>query len=95
MPLAGPTRESAALLSLTPSLAPPRCSPGFTKTMVGAGLPDGMGGCGDLILHFDIKFPTSLRPEQKMLLSTALALPKSLTKEQQLALIGVKNNFAR
>jgi len=69
--------------------------PGFTKTMAGAGLPDGMGGFGDLILHFEIKFPTSLRPEQKMLLNTALALPKTLTKEQQLALVGVKNSFAR
>lgn len=63
--------------------------------MAGAGLPDGMGGFGDLILHFEIKFPTSLRPEQKMLLNTALALPKTLTKEQQLALVGVKNSFAR
>jgi len=67
--------------------------PGYTKTMADAGLPDGNGGFGDLELHFEITFPTSLRPEQKMLLKTALALPKTLTKEQQLALTGTKNAF--
>lgn len=68
--------------------------PGYTKTVVGAGLPDGNGGYGDLIIHFDVQFPTSLRPEQKMLLKTGLALPKTLTAEQQTALTSVKNAFA-
>ena len=77
------------------------------------------GGYGDLIIHFDVQYPTSLRPEQKMLLKTgkspppplrarpplscdsdsdticaALALPKTLTEEQQTALTSVKNAFA-
>jgi len=69
-------------------------SPGYTKTVAGGGLPDGNGGCGDLIIHFDVQFPTSLRPEQKMLLKTGLALPKTLTAEQQAALTSVKNAFA-
>jgi DnaJ-class molecular chaperone len=68
--------------------------PGYTKTVAGGGLPDGNGGCGDLIIHFDVQFPTSLRPEQKMLLKTGLALPKTLTAEQQAALTSVKNAFA-
>lgn len=68
--------------------------PGYTKTVAGAGLPDGNGGFGDLIIHFDVQFPTSLRPEQKMLLKTGLALPKKLTPEQQTALTSVRNAFA-
>lgn len=69
-------------------------SPGYTKTVAGAGLPDGNGNYGDLIIHFDVQFPTSLRPEQKMLLKTGLALPKQLTPAQSTALTTVKNAFA-
>lgn len=69
-------------------------SPAYTKTVAGGGLPDGNGGFGDLIIHFDVQFPKSLRPEQKMLLKTGLALPKTLTPAQQTALTSVKNAFA-
>jgi len=78
--------------ALTASLLVRR--PGYTKTVAGAGLPDGSGGFGDLTIHFDIQFPSSLRPEQKMLLRTGLALPKKLTAPQQAALTSVKNAFA-
>jgi DnaJ-class molecular chaperone len=68
-------------------------SPDFTKIIAGGGLPDADGRHGDLIVHFNIQFPTSLRPEQKMLLQVALACPKTLTQEQQAALVSVRNVF--
>jgi len=68
-------------------------SPGYTKTIPGEGLPTGGGGNGDLVLHFDIVFPKTLLPEQKMLLRAGLSLPKKMTAVQEKALITTKNAF--
>ena len=68
-------------------------SPGYTKVVPGEGLPKESGGFGDLVLEFDIVFPKSLRPEQKMLLKAGLALPKQMTRVQTDALTATKNAF--
>eukprot|EP01047_Picozoa_sp_COSAG01_P059575 COSAG01_NODE_7173_length_3319_cov_2.638509_3_plen_65_part_00 len=62
--------------------------------IAGGGLPTGEGSFGDIIVHFNVQFPTSLRLEQKALLRVALALPKILTAEQQQAITQAKNVFA-
>jgi DnaJ-class molecular chaperone len=67
---------------------------GFIKVIAGGGLPTGEGSFGDIIVHFNVQFPTSLRLEQKALLRVALALPKILTAEQQQAITQAKNVFA-
>lgn len=67
--------------------------PGYTKVVPGEGLPKESGGFGDLVLEFDIVFPKSLRPEQKMLLKAGLALPKQMTRVQTDALTATKNAF--
>ncbi|XP_065057972.1 dnaJ homolog subfamily B member 13-like [Rhopilema esculentum] len=48
--------------------------PGYTKTVKGEGMPvtNDKTGRGDLVIAFDIQFPTHLSPEQKDLLAKAL-----------------------
>ena len=48
--------------------------PGYTKTVKGEGMPvtNDKTRLGDLVIAFDIQFPTHLSPEQKDLLAKAL-----------------------
>ena len=48
--------------------------PGFTKLVPGEGMPNSNNPetKGDLIIEFDMEFPTSLTPEKKELIRRAL-----------------------
>ncbi|ESO00553.1 hypothetical protein HELRODRAFT_82787 [Helobdella robusta] len=54
--------------------------PGYTRTVIGEGmpLPNDPSKKGDMIIHFNIEFPTSLSSEKKQLIR--FALPKHLLK---------------
>ena len=70
-------------------------APGYTKTVGGEGMPTASGGKGDLVMSFDVKYPSSLRPDQKVLLKTGLAMPRTLNSAQEQALTRVKNAFGQ
>eukprot|EP00238_Polyblepharides_amylifera_P006964 CAMPEP_0196573820 /NCGR_PEP_ID=MMETSP1081-20130531/3655_1 /TAXON_ID=36882 /ORGANISM="Pyramimonas amylifera, Strain CCMP720" /LENGTH=339 /DNA_ID=CAMNT_0041891657 /DNA_START=311 /DNA_END=1330 /DNA_ORIENTATION=- len=69
------------------------CS-GSTKVVVGEGLPlsDGSGK-GDLIVVFDLLFPSTLSEDQKMILNAAIYLPHTLSKEQYSAVKAFRKSF--
>ena len=58
----------------SPLLSPTPCSPGFTKRVVGEGMP--MSGessrRGDLLVQYRVAFPSSLSPHQQTLITQAL-----------------------
>jgi DnaJ family protein B protein 13 len=58
---------------------------GQTMLVVGEGLPKASGGFGDLLVVFDLIFPSSLTDDQRILLTAAFYLPKKQTKEQVLS----------
>eukprot|EP00035_Acanthoeca_spectabilis_P020935 m.435383 g.435383 ORF g.435383 m.435383 type:complete len:328 (+) comp17841_c0_seq1:62-1045(+) len=48
-------------------------SPGYQLKVPGEGMPVTKGGKGDLILHFDVTYPTSLSENQKALIRQGLS----------------------
>lgn len=46
--------------------------PGSTRTVSGYGMPKKSGGYGDMIIQFDVKFPSSLSPHQQEQLAQLL-----------------------
>ncbi|KIY93358.1 radial spoke protein 16 [Monoraphidium neglectum] len=63
-------------------------TPGATIRVPGEGLPrpGGAGAKGDLVLEFDLLFPSNLTLQQKLLLKGALFLPPKLDAVQAKAL---------
>ena len=47
------------------------------------------------VISFDVKYPKSLRPDQKVLLKTGLCMPRELDEAQDKALTHVKNAFGQ
>eukprot|EP00164_Ancoracysta_twista_P001288 GFYU01001688.1.p1 GENE.GFYU01001688.1~~GFYU01001688.1.p1 ORF type:complete len:328 (+),score=93.15 GFYU01001688.1:151-1134(+) len=69
--------------------------PGFKKVVTGEGMPiENVGGKGNLVLDFDLVFPASLQPEQKMLMKAAFGLPKTLSEDQKKVLKGAVKHLS-
>ena len=67
---------------------------GQTKVLVGEGLPTGDGsGKGDLIVVFDLIFPSKLSAAQKTILQAAFLLPSQTSAEQTAAVAAFSTAF--
>uniref|UniRef100_A0A7S0WWK1 J domain-containing protein n=1 Tax=Pyramimonas obovata TaxID=1411642 RepID=A0A7S0WWK1_9CHLO len=66
---------------------------GTTKVVVGEGLPKPEGGFGDLMIVFDLIFPSTLNDDQRMIISAGFYLPKQQTKEQVLCVRAFRKGF--
>ncbi|KAK9814290.1 hypothetical protein WJX72_003517 [[Myrmecia] bisecta] len=66
---------------------------GQTITVPNEGLPKLKGGKGDLIVKFDVLFPSALSEAQRMLLKAAFFLPQHLSNEQAKAVKAFERAF--
>ena len=58
-------------------------SSGARKVVPGEGLYADDGSRGDLVIEFDVLFPTTISPTQRTILKAAFFLPESMADEQK------------